>query len=154
MPWRDARFRCPHCAAALARYDARDKWRCKACLGTLVGATELKLELGALGAHLGDPAISLLPGGWQTKGCPGCGDTMTPINLGPLTLDRCDREQLLWFDRGELGRVRTDLGEGCDPWVQRLVEATWVFDVLDEEEDVEAADVEEADVEEDELDDD
>lgn len=137
MPLRQGPLSCPACGIELVRYDDRDKWSCPSCRGALVGAAELEVELGELGASFDDPAVKLLPGGWRTKPCARCRTEMSPINYGPFTLDRCESDHLLWFDRGELGRVRRDLAAGSDPWVQRLLRAIAALDALDEEEDLE-----------------
>jgi Zn-finger nucleic acid-binding protein len=40
--------------------------------------------------------------------------------LGTLTLDRCVADGLVWFDRGELGRLRAAFATPDAAWVEKL----------------------------------
>lgn len=107
-PYRDGRMPCPECGVELTRYEGRDKWRCMSCAGALLGQAELQIELPA------QDAVSERP-----RACPMCKTEMRAVQLGDLMLDRCARDGLVWFDRGELGKLRTALAEEPEGWIQR-----------------------------------
>ena len=101
--YRDRRFGCPQCGESLVQYDARDKWRCAKCGGVLVAGAELERELGEQGREL---VLETRTGLRETRPCPYCHEPMTGFWLDDVSLDRCDKDGLVWFDRGELGRAR------------------------------------------------
>ena len=104
MAYRDKPMRCPRCGKDLARYDDRDKWRCRKCNGALVGADQLWIEIGELaGRVIDDDAAPDRP---AIHPCPVCAFPMTPYTLGTIELDRCVDDRLVWFDGGEIGKVR------------------------------------------------
>jgi Zn-finger nucleic acid-binding protein len=105
MAYRDRRLGCPRCGSDLAAYPQRDKWRCRGCVGVLVGPGELAAELGEVAWASG--LESELTG--TRLGCPACGEAMRRISIGGVELDRCDRDEHVWFDGGELGRLRAYL---------------------------------------------
>lgn len=96
---------CPECGTKLTRYEDRDKWRCPACNGALVGLSEMTIETPA-GSVPSFPA----------RACPQCRREMFAFEVADLTLDRCATCNVLWFDRGELGRLRTALAEPVEDW--------------------------------------
>jgi Zn-finger nucleic acid-binding protein len=109
MSYRDPVRACPHCGTELVAIRAtRDKWRCPSCSGILVGGTELERELGTHGREL---VFETKTGVRATRPCPSCKEPMTAFDLLGIELDRCDRDDLYWFDRAELGRARTAIGE-------------------------------------------
>lgn len=121
MPYRNKPMHCPRCGKQLVRYEQRDKWRCKECTGALVGGEQLEVELG-------DFAKSVLDGDADPRRpaihpCPYCAYPMTPYTielaalpgedsgreekpLRGIELDRCVDDRVVWFDGGEIGRVR------------------------------------------------
>jgi Zn-finger nucleic acid-binding protein len=104
MPYRNQKLQCPRCGKELVQYPERDKWRCKACLGALVGAEQLEVEIGPHAKEVAtgpaDPARPAL------HPCPICAFPMTPYTIGKIELDRCVGHALVWFDGGEIGKVR------------------------------------------------
>jgi Zn-finger nucleic acid-binding protein len=114
---------CPRCGVALEQYDERDKWRCKDCLGTLVGLPELQREIGR---HAADVFEVTAHEAETNHKCPVCGGVMAPFALGDIELERCDVSGVVWFDPGELRDVRA-LPDPDDPGrfteaMRRLVE--------------------------------
>jgi Zn-finger nucleic acid-binding protein len=58
--------------------------------------------------------------------CPACGDELEPVFLGGVDVDRCAHDELVWFDRGELGlvlEIARDQEQGH--------EQSWLRQVLD-----------------------
>jgi len=109
-PFRDKELQCPRCGKALSRYPERDKWRCRTCNGVLVGAEQLVVEIGpqaeAVLDHEADPARSAI------HPCPGCSFPMTPYTIAgnpPVELDRCVGDRMVWFDGGEIGKIRAGI---------------------------------------------
>ena len=112
MTYRSVAMACPECGTPLEQYEGRDKWKCTRCGGALVGATELSLDW----AHPpGAPA--------RARSCPRCAREMFAFELERITLDRCARCGLVWFDRGELGKLRTLLAEPALDWQIRMAAA-------------------------------
>jgi len=98
---------CPECGTELTQYPERDKWRCTTCSGALVGTSELDLDVVAPTASTTAP-----------RPCPRCKDEMFAFEVGPLTLDRCAVDGLVWFDRGELGQLRSALANPIEGWAE------------------------------------
>lgn len=107
MPYRDRRMACPRCGGDLVAYPQREKWQCKACIGVLLGPAELAADLVAVEwpARTAGPAGSTL----APVGCPACGERMQQVELFGIELERCPRDQFVWFDSGELGHARAQL---------------------------------------------
>jgi Zn-finger nucleic acid-binding protein len=108
MTYEDRDLPCPRCGANLVRYEQRDKWRCPACRGALVGAGQLEVEIGELAKSvIDDPAD---PARMALHPCPICAYPMTPYTIGSgqtgIELDRCVDDTLVWFDHAEIGKVR------------------------------------------------
>jgi Zn-finger nucleic acid-binding protein len=104
MPYRDQKMQCPRCGKELLRYPDRDKWRCKACYGALVGIEQLEVEIGPHARPvIDDPADPARP---ALHPCPVCAFPMTPYTIGTIEIDRCVEHLLVWFDGGEIGKVR------------------------------------------------
>lgn len=106
-PFRDTDPQCPRCGKPLARYADRDKWRCRACNGVLVGKDQLVVEIGPHATTVLDGETD--PARQALHPCPACAYPMTPYTIGGaggVELDRCVADQLVWFDGGELGKVR------------------------------------------------
>ena len=109
MTYRSVDMACPECGTPLEQYEGRDKWRCPTCGGALVGATELALDWA-------NPPGSPAP----ARRCPQCAREMFAFVLERIALDRCAKCALLWFDRGELGKLRTALAEPVEDWQVRM----------------------------------
>lgn len=103
MTYRTQAGACPRCAVVLDKLEDRDKWRCKSCVGALVGIGELEEELPE-GETLEPREASESP-----LECPVCGVGMEPVGLAGVRLDQCRHDKVVWFDSGELGRVRKAL---------------------------------------------
>lgn len=108
MTYREVEWPCPECGTALTQYPQRDKWRCSGCGGALVGSAELTLEIPT------DASSTARP-----RPCAGCSSEMYAFELAGLTLDHCAPCHLLWFDRGELGRLRSALADPTEGWAQQ-----------------------------------
>ncbi|MCX5743580.1 MAG: zf-TFIIB domain-containing protein [Proteobacteria bacterium] len=90
---------CPRCGVPLVRYADRDKWRCKRCVGVLLGPAELAVEAPWLLEEAARASTSAQPP------CPACAQPMTTIGFENIELDRCDADKVVWFDAAELGLV-------------------------------------------------
>lgn len=106
-PFRDKELQCPRCGKPLAHYPDRDKWRCRTCNGVLVGGEQLIVEIGP---H----AQAVMEGEGDTTRpaihpCPACAFPMTPYTIAPVELDRCIADRVVWFDGGEIGKVRAGI---------------------------------------------
>ena len=90
---------CPRCGVPLSRYGERDKWRCKQCVGVLLGELELTVEA----PWLLDAPKSVVK--HPQPPCPACSVAMDPIMFDDIELDRCTKDKIVWFDAAELGLV-------------------------------------------------
>ena len=99
---------CPACGTPLTQYEGRDKWRCADCGGVLVGTDEVDLVMAT-------PKTS----DDRKRPCPHCGRDMFAFEIETLTLDRCEDDRVMWFDLGELGRLRTLCTEPVEGWAQQ-----------------------------------
>jgi Zn-finger nucleic acid-binding protein len=114
--YRDRPYQCPQCGIELGRDDARDSWTCGRCGGVLLGAQELDDVLGPFGETLMANAGAGQP---ATRPCPACAEAMRSFELPPLVLERCEADALLWFDHGELRRLKGNLNNAA--WVERFL---------------------------------
>jgi Zn-finger nucleic acid-binding protein len=112
VTYRSVDMACPECGTPLEQYEGRDKWRCKKCGGALVGASELEL-------------LGLLPlaAAARPRACPRCQKEMYPFEVVGVTLDQCGRDSLIWFDRGELGKLKAALAQPVDDFQIRMAAA-------------------------------
>ncbi len=109
-PFRDKELQCPRCGKPLASYPGRDKWRCRTCNGVLVGGEQLVVEIGPQATAVLDSEAD--PSRPAIHPCPGCAFPMTPYTVAgtpPVELDRCVGDGLVWFDGGEIGKVRAGI---------------------------------------------
>jgi hypothetical protein len=103
-------MRCDRCNTELEQYGTRDKWRCKRCLAVVVGSAELATELGVVGAGLAEPLdTSRLVATART--CPTCQTGMNQLSIDGVVIERCPKDFTLWFDAGELGKIRDQIGK-------------------------------------------
>ncbi|MBA2539915.1 MAG: zf-TFIIB domain-containing protein [Deltaproteobacteria bacterium] len=107
MPFRDQQMQCPRCGKPLAHYPDRDKWRCKTCNGALVGGEQLVVEIGPHAQEVLDGAAD--PARQALHPCPVCAFPMTPYTIGTIEVDRCVEHRLVWFDGGEIGKIRAEI---------------------------------------------
>lgn len=103
-PFRDQVMQCPRCGKPLAHYKDRDKWRCRACNGVLVGGEQLVVEIGPHAQEVLDGEAD--PARPAIHPCPICVFPMTPYTIGKIEVDRCVEHQVVWFDGGEIGKIR------------------------------------------------
>jgi Zn-finger nucleic acid-binding protein len=97
---------CPHCGVQLAAFEeARPKWRCRSCGGTLVGGEELQFEVASATPVELAPRMPIRP----PLACPICGDPMIACAIHDVPAERCERDRCVWFERGDLGRARRGL---------------------------------------------
>jgi len=103
--YRDREMRCQRCDTTLEQYGVRDKWRCPTCRAVVVGSAELATELGELGAGLAESIDTsrLLE---TARACPTCGGGMNQLSIDGVVIERCPNDFTLWFDAGELGKIR------------------------------------------------
>ena len=108
--YRDRVMRCDACQADFEQYGVRDKWRCPRCAAVVIASTELESELGDLGAGLSDTLDTsrLLA---TTRSCPTCDAGMNQLSIDGVVIERCPKDHTLWFDAGELGKIRGKLSE-------------------------------------------
>lgn len=106
--YRDRVMRCDACQADLVQYGMRDKWRCPTCNSVVIASDELEKELGAVGAGLSEPLDTsrLLA---TTRCCPTCETGMNQLSIDGVVIERCPKDHTLWFDAGELGKIRAKL---------------------------------------------
>lgn len=116
----DKVWKCHSCHLPLEAYDSRGKWRCKQCLGVLVELHELGMELGELGMELGgDIDTSRLVETPAT--CPICDGGMNQLAIDGVIIERCPTDHAMWFDAGELGRIRRSIaGANASPVLVRV----------------------------------
>ena len=118
MTYRDRPLTCPRCAAALVRFETRDKWHCARCHGAMLAIEELAPELAAVAPALlvnaNVAAITTI--GRRTReralACAVCGIAMHPVFLAGVELGRCYTDGLVWFDLRELAAAIATTGAG------------------------------------------
>jgi Zn-finger nucleic acid-binding protein len=121
--YRDHTLACPECGVELVAHDTRRKWRCKQCSGVLAGVFEIERDLGEQNRHLLLRAPQTRAG---MRPCPACRVPMQPVRIADdpaIEVDRCIDDGLVWFDRGELGRIRAELASRPgDPNITRIID--------------------------------
>ena len=120
---------CPTCRSAMITLELADVEidHCTVCGGIWLDSGELEQLLGdpvqaqrLLGSFRQETSAAELP-----RKCPICDRKMAKISVGrsdpPLLIDKCLRNDGLWFDRGELQDIltRAHLDEGNR--IQRLL---------------------------------
>lgn len=112
---------CPHCKAPMlvVEYDGVELDHCAACEGTWFDQGELDLLLFDEGdpasEHVRPETIAALPAAASDEAarrCPLCRKAMRKVNIGlqgRVLIDVCPRGHGLWFDRGELADLATEL---------------------------------------------
>ncbi len=119
--YRDRMMRCDHCQADLVQYGVRDKWRCPTCAAVVIASAELETELGDLGAGLSERLdTSRLAA--TTRCCPTCDAGMNQLSIDGVVVERCPKDHTLWFDAGELGKIR---GKLADAGAESVLVRVW-----------------------------
>jgi Zn-finger nucleic acid-binding protein len=120
---------CPTCRNAMITMELADVEidHCTSCGGIWLDSGELELLMDNPAA-----AKRLLnslrqdDSTWeQRRKCPICGKKMTKVRMGhtdpAVLVDKCQRGDGLWFDRGELQEVLSGAQLGEDNRIQRLL---------------------------------
>lgn len=120
--YRDRAMRCDRCQTDLEQYGVRDKWHCKTCQAVVIGSSEAEAELGDLGAGLAEPLdTSRLV--TTARACPTCDTGMNQLAIEGVVIERCPKDFTLWFDAGELGKIRTSIAnDEASPVLLRIWE--------------------------------
>lgn len=128
--YRDRPITCPRCRVQLQWHEVTDRWRCAMCAGSVLGIPEVVRELLVIAPDLLPPKgvagiTTLGRRSTTTLTCPACGAPMEPVFLGGVHVDRCYRDELIWFDDRELDRVlataRSQREARHQTWLGRLV---------------------------------
>ena len=128
MTYRDYPIARPQCRRDLDRSEASERWVCGACAGQLWGEAEVIARLLEVAPDLRAEGGSRLPTlSRRTKDdprpCPVCRDSMDPVFLGGIEVERCRVDELLWFDRDEIDRVvaiaKEQHGDRSGTWLAR-----------------------------------
>jgi len=113
-------LKCPACGSLLivVEYEGIELDHCPECSGVWFDSGELELLLEAmqfetdilsLQSILTSPEASSVE---RKRGCPICGKKMRKATIGhrpEVLIDACERGDGLWFDRGEVGQLVTQL---------------------------------------------
>jgi Zn-finger nucleic acid-binding protein len=107
MAYRDRLLTCPRCGKPLDQKGRRERWPCRTCNGVAVEVIEvLRLLARVVPDHTGHGLDTPDRTPHETPLiCAACGQPMRPVELQGVALDRCEKDQLLWFDATELDRV-------------------------------------------------
>lgn len=106
--YRDRELRCDACQVNLEQYGARDKWKCPRCASVVIASNELEAELGEFGLGLSDYLdTSRLVA--TARACPTCDAGMNELKIDDVVIERCPQDHTLWFNAGELGKIRAAL---------------------------------------------
>lgn len=120
--YRDRAMRCEKCQADLEQYGVRDKWRCHVCAAVIVGSSELSTELGELGGGLSE-GLDTSRLAATVRACPTCDAGMNQLSIDGIVFERCPKDHTLWFEAGELGKVREAIARAdATPVLVRLWE--------------------------------
>ena len=107
MAYRDRLLTCPRCRKPLDQKARRERWLCRTCNGIAVEVIEVRRLLARVVPDHPGQLLDLRdrPPNETPLFCPACGQPMRPVELQGVALDRCEQDQLLWFDATELDRV-------------------------------------------------
>lgn len=107
MTYRDRLLTCPRCGKPLERRTRHEAWPCRSCHGVAVEVPELvrliRRVVPDAAGHALDTArrVSAVP----SIACAACGGPMQPVQFHGVALDRCYRDDLVWFDAAQLDQV-------------------------------------------------
>lgn len=126
MTYRDQLLSCPRCAKPLDRRTQRESWPCPACGGVAIDSEELSRLLARVVPSLATDDV-VATGARTTSDraliCAACGQPMRPVELHGVALDRCYRDELIWFDADKLDELLDAVIEDADArrsWHQKL----------------------------------
>jgi Zn-finger nucleic acid-binding protein len=119
--YRDRGMRCAGCEADLVQYGVRSKWRCPQCNAVVIASSELQLELGDLGAGLSD-LLDTSRLAATARACPACDAGMNQLSIEGVMFERCPADHTMWFESGELGKLRAAVAAGDQSVLLRLWE--------------------------------
>lgn len=118
-------MKCPACGSLLivVEHEGIELDHCPECSGVWFDSGELELLLETM--RLGTNVLSLQslltsPEASSTerrRGCPICGKKMRKATIGhqpEVLVDACERGDGLWFDRGEVGQLITQLPKSSE----------------------------------------
>ena len=126
MTYRDQLLSCPRCAKPLHRRLQRESWPCPACEGIAIDSEELTRLLARVVTELATTGIVDTPARASSERaliCAACGQSMKPVALHGVPLDRCYRDELIWFDAGKLDQLLDAViadAEARKGWAQKL----------------------------------
>jgi len=114
---------CPHCGTELDRPKrGKETWPCKKCHGVAIHADELHRLLSRFvdghDTHELSPRVTA-----QVRVCPACNDRMSPATMVDVAVDRCAKDNLVWFDPQELeAAIHSVIAEqdARKGWMQKL----------------------------------
>lgn len=126
MTYRDQLLTCPRCGKPLDRRPRRESWPCHACKGVAVDEGELLRLLARVVPELGTAhALALVPRSSTGPAliCAACHRPMAPVEMHGIPLDRCEKDELVWFDVTELDQLLDAViadQEARKGWAQKL----------------------------------
>ena len=125
MTYRDQLLSCPRCASPLDRRTARESWPCPACRGVAVDLEELARLLARVVPDRGTAKVETPARATDARAliCAACGLPMRAVELHGVALERCDKDQLVWFDATKLDALIDAVIEDADArrsWHQKL----------------------------------
>lgn len=126
VTYRDQLLSCPRCAKPLDRRAQRESWPCHACDGVAVDSEELSRLLARVVPSLATAEPIVTPARTTTERaliCAACGQPMRAVELHGVALDRCYRDELIWFDAAELDELLDAVIEDAEArrsWHQKL----------------------------------
>lgn len=106
MTYRDRILTCPHCGAVLDKpRGGSETWPCKACHGIALPRLELNRLLARFSEMVpSDLPLDLVPRATHLppRACPACNEKMKAMTLLRVPVERCAKDDLVWFDPEEL----------------------------------------------------
>lgn len=126
MTYRDQLLSCPRCAKPLHRRLQRESWPCPACGGIAIDSEELTRLLARLVSEHTTSGVIETPARSSTERaliCAACGQPMRTVQLHGVALDRCYRDELVWFDADKLDQLLDAViadAEARKGWAQKL----------------------------------
>jgi Zn-finger nucleic acid-binding protein len=125
MTYRDQLLSCPRCASPLDKRTRRESWPCPACRGVAVDLEDLARLLARVVPQRGTQAVDTPARATSDRPllCAACGQAMRPVELHGVALERCDKDELVWFDATKLDALIDAVIEDADArrsWHQKL----------------------------------
>ena len=125
MIYRDQHLSCPRCQSPLDRRDRRESWPCAACNGVAVDLEELARLLARVVPERGTSKVETAARTADERAllCAACGQPMRAVELHGVAIERCDKDELVWFDATKLDGLIDAVIEDADArrsWHQKL----------------------------------